>query len=107
MKLDAQLKFNKITAGLSIRYNSFMQNIDSIFVSDIFTQFVPGIEKNRLRNNRGDLFIDIRFGYQIHPQWKVDFLIDNLLNREQMIRPAYLGPPRKFTLRVSYTLWRY
>lgn len=104
VKLDLQLQKGPWSGGVSLRMNDFMQNIDSIFISQTLSQFVPGIERFREQNNRWDTQIDLRFGYQITESWQVSFLVDNLLNQIQMIRPAYLGGPRSFTLRFNYRI---
>jgi outer membrane cobalamin receptor len=49
----------------------------------------------------GDLILDFRVGYHINENVSVSFIIDNLLNREYQIRPADLGPPRKFTFKLA------
>lgn len=102
IKLDLQLERGPWSGGISLRLNDFMQNIDSIFVSDLLSQFVPGVENFREENKRWDTQIDLRFGYRIKENWQLSLIIDNLLNQEQMIRPAYLGPPRMWTIRMNY-----
>ncbi len=104
IKLDLQVHKGPWNAGLSLRLNDFMQNIDSIFVSQILSQFVPGVENFRAENYRWDTQVDLRVGYQLNDKWQATLLVDNLLNQIQMIRPAYLGPPRTITLRINYQL---
>ena len=103
IKMDLQLQHGRWSGGLSLRFNDFMQNIDSIFVSNLLSQFVPGVEDFRNENRRWDTQLDFRMGYQFTEHWQVGLIINNLLNQEQMIRPAYLGPPRNFTLRITYS----
>ena len=102
VKVDLQLERGPWSGGVSLRLNDFMQNIDSIFVSELLAQFVPGVQDFREENHRWDTQIDLRLGFRIREHWQISLLIDNLLNQEQMIRPAYLGPPRLFTLRMNY-----
>lgn len=102
IKLDLQLERGPWSGGVSLRLNDFMQNIDSIFVSELLSQFVPGVENFRTENKRWDTQVDLRFGYRFREHWQISLIIDNLLNQEQMIRPAYLGPPRMWTIRMNY-----
>ena len=104
VKLDLQLEKGKWSGGISLRLNDFMQNIDSIFISDVLAEFVPGVEHFRSENHRWDTQIDLRLGYRFTSRFQMSFLIDNLLNQMQMIRPAYLGPPRSYTLRLTYQI---
>lgn len=104
VKVDFQVNPGRWRTGISFRYNDFMQNIDALFVSSVFASQVPGVETNRERNSKGDVIVDIRAGYQFSKHWQVDLLVNNLLNREVMIRPAYMDAPRNFVLRVNYSL---
>lgn len=98
-KLDAEVEYRPVTLGLSLRYNSFMQNIDTIFVL-----VLPTVEDQRQRHPEGDFIVDARASVAFFKKWKAALIIDNLLNREVMIRPAYLGAPRSFSLRLTYKL---
>ncbi len=98
-KFDAQLSVYKLTGGFSLRYNDFMQNIDRLFNDQI-----AGVKENRKRNSTGDVIVDARLGYKISKHWQADVLINNLFNREVMIRPGFLDAPRSYSLRVTYSL---
>ena len=99
--------------GLSTRYNSMMQNMDFIFGSDAFNQgglesnfpgspiMDLGILESRERMLDGDLILDYRFGIHLNEDVTLSLIIDNLLNREYQTRPADLGPPRAYTLKIS------
>jgi iron complex outermembrane receptor protein len=95
LKLDLQADRGRWGAGLSIRYNSFMKNID------LYLENLYGIKEARERLNQGDLIFDLRIQYHINEQWRLAFLIDNLLNREYMPRPAMYGPPRTFSIQLN------
>ncbi len=100
IKMDAQIGYKNWEFGFSLRYNDFMENVDRIFVD-----FVDGVEENRERQNgKGDLILDARIGYGFSQKWRVDFLAENLGNREVMTRPALLGPPRSFQIRVGFRM---
>lgn len=99
VKADLQINYGKVHGGFSFRYNDFMQNIDRLFNDQ-----VAGVKENRERNSEGDYILDLRIGYMFNQKWQADFLINNALNREVMIRPGYLGPPRSFSVRLKYSI---
>jgi iron complex outermembrane receptor protein len=100
-KLDAELSHKKISLGGSIRYNDFMKNIDKIFASETFSAFVPGIIEAREDLDGGDFIIDIRAGYQITKEARLGLVVNNLLNREYMSRPANMMPPRTIAMQLA------
>lgn len=105
-KLDLQADRNKWSAGTSVRYNSFMKNIDASFqkelFNDIFPTFhselyiLPGLEEYREEHNTGDFVLDCRFSYKLTDAVKFSVVVNNLLNREYMGRPGDVQPPRSF-----------
>lgn len=116
VKNDAQITYKKVSLGWSIRYNSFMQNIDNRFekplIYDILnpnTAFyynpnlyvLPGLKQYRATHNTGVWINDLRIAYQVNKIIKVSFLVNNFLNREFMSRPGLIEPPRTFVLQVS------
>jgi len=100
-KLDAEMVYKKITLGTSLRYNDFMQNIDRIFTTSEIAKLIPGINEAREKFKDGDLIIDIRAGYQINKNIRLGLIINNLLNREYMSRPANMMPQRTFAMQLS------
>ena len=46
VKLDLELTNGRISSGVSMRYNSFMENVDAIFTSNLFEFAIPGIGIN-------------------------------------------------------------
>jgi iron complex outermembrane receptor protein len=101
-KADVQADYRQFGFGVSVRYNDFMQNIDALFEDPLFNLFVPGIKTARETLNKGDFFIDLRASAQINKTIRLSFIVDNLLNREFMPRPAAIGAPRRFTLQVQF-----
>ena len=109
LRFDALLEFKGIGLGSSIRFNSYMQNIDKIFEETIgqgpnALEFFPGVKDSREINKNGDLIFDARVYYNINKNWRVSVIVDNLTNREVVQRPSQLGPPRKFTLQVKFNM---
>jgi len=104
-KLDVELLHGKKSFGVSARYNSFMKNIDYIFVTEFFNEeIVPGINESREILNSGDVLIDLRFIYQLNKNNSISFIVNNALNREYQTRPANLMPPRMVTLKWGIKL---
>jgi iron complex outermembrane receptor protein len=103
-KLDVELVHGKKSFGISARYNSFMKNIDAIFVSPGFSGIIPGISESREKLNTGDLIIDLRLVYQINKNNSASLIINNALNREYQTRPANLMPPRMVSLKWGIKL---
>jgi iron complex outermembrane receptor protein len=110
VRADVEVTLNKWIAGASFRYNSFMKNIDNIFLlldddpenNQSLGLLPTGISQWRRRNNKGDYVFDMRLGYHITKQQKLLLAINNVLNREYSIRPLLIEKPR--TISLQYTL---
>ena len=107
VKLDIQATYKKFSLGISLRYNSFMKNIDLMFEEPILTdagqQFIlPGLKEYRKNNSNGALVFDSRFIYHITKEMKLNFIVNNLFNAEYVSRPADLQAPRNFLLQLQY-----
>ncbi|HXC03357.1 MAG TPA: TonB-dependent receptor, partial [Bacteroidia bacterium] len=100
-KADVELSYKKFALGVSMRYNSFMVNIDKFFVDPFFASVLPGIAGYRQQFPNGDLVFDNRISYQINQVAKVSLITNNMFNREVTDRPADVLPPRNFSLQVS------
>ncbi len=103
VKFDAELSWRGFSFGMSMRYNSFMENIDQFFESAVTV--VPGIKTYRANFGRnGDLVFDNRILYRINDQLRVALITNNMFNREYASRPADVQAPRNFAvqLKVSF-----
>lgn len=106
-KGDIQFKYKKVMLGFSGRYNSFMENIDGTFENGINVPFVgntavlPGIKEYRAENDDGDIVFDARIGYQVNEIFMINFIVNNIFNREYMTRPGDIQAPRQFMLRIQ------
>lgn len=129
-KIDTEIEYKQFSFGTSLRYNDFMQNIDNIFTSvlvngnyadnplrddpalngandggtptyDNYEGMIPGINAAREKFANGDIIIDARLGYQFNNILRFGFVINNLLNREYMTRPATMMSPRTFAFQCS------
>lgn len=103
-KIDLQATFkNKLMCGISLRYNSYIQNIDLVFVTPPISAATPGIDRGRALNKNGDFVTDIRMGYTLK-KITLTLSINNLFNNEIMTRPADLRPTRLTVLQLSYKI---
>ncbi len=109
VKADVELTYKKVSFGISMRYNSFMKNVDKAFVKKIqpypvfpVTEIVPGLEHYRETHHTGDAIFDARLSYQATKFMKAAFLVKNVFNREYMGRPADMQPPRSFVTQFSF-----
>lgn len=94
-KFDGEITYKKFSFGLSMRYNSFMENIDKFFELAL-----PGIKNYRDRFNQGDLVFDTRIMYQINKEVRVSMITNNVFNREYTSRPADVKAPRNFAVQL-------
>lgn len=105
VRIDAEATWKKINLGGSVRYNSYMQNIDVAFqrLEEAFPNlFNPGIaEWRNTRNLKGDVVVDARVGFQFSETQRVSLIVSNLLNREYAIRPLAMEPMRLTVLQYS------
>lgn len=98
-KFDAQLDYKKFSFGVSMRYNSFMENIDQIFVDASIV--VQGIGAYREQFNKGDLQFDNRIMYRVNETMRVALITNNVFNRECTSRPADVLAPRNFAFQIQ------
>jgi len=103
IKLDTQGTYKNFFIGYSLRYNSYMHNIDKVFEEDILgTEVLPGLLNYRSSNQTGSLVMDARMGYQFRDKYNVNILVNNFLNAEYSSRPGDIQPPRQFLIQLQY-----
>ena len=107
IRVDAEATWKGINLGGSVRYNSFMRNIDQAFQdieNEFPTLFGPGINEWRgTRNLNGDFVVDMRVGYRFKEKHRVMLVVSNVLNREYAIRPLAIEPGRLSVIQYSVT----
>ncbi len=109
-KLDIQYDWKKLSVGISLRYNSFIRNIDRAFVEPLFSDILPtwnsglyilpGLKEYREKNNKGELIVDHRISWELTKNARINFVTNNLFNVEYMGRPGDMQPPRNYSLQV-------
>ena len=103
-KADIEVVYKKVSLGVSVRYNSFMANVDKVFTLEQIggdEGMIPGINAAREKFKTGDFIVDLRAGYQITKTARLGLIVNNLLNREYMTRPATMMSPRTFAMQLA------
>jgi outer membrane receptor protein involved in Fe transport len=109
-KIDVEVVYKEISLGGSVRYNSFMHNIDTIFTTAAIAGIIPGINESRGDNpntdiiethGKGDFIVDLRAGYQMNTIVRLGIIVNNLFNVEHITRPANMMPPRTITIQCN------
>ena len=119
-KLDVTLGWKGIELNNNIQFQSFEENIDYAFVSPLFTQYlgtpsqtaaftgleqyIQNKENTPIGKGRGDVIWNLYAAYNFKQGVRIAFLINNVLNWEYTLRPAYYQSPRNYTVQLSYTL---
>jgi iron complex outermembrane receptor protein len=104
-KADVQATYKKWSVGGSMRYNSFMKNIDRAFeVGVLGTELLVGMQQYRQQFNKGVFVFDARVSYELKKGIKLNFIANNFLNAEYASRPGDIQAPRNFTLQLQYDL---
>ena len=104
-KADVQVSYKKWSIGGSMRYNSFMKNIDRAFeVGVLGTELLVGMQQYRQQFNKGVFVFDARVSYDLKKGIKLNFIANNFLNAVYASRPGDLQAPRNFTLQLQYDL---
>jgi iron complex outermembrane receptor protein len=101
-KADIEVNYNKLSFGVSCRYNSFMANIDKVFEESIQGTFIlPGLKEYRKIYNKGNLVFDARFAYKLNEKVRLSVIGNNILNSEYSSRPGDIQPPRNFAIQAQ------
>ncbi|MCX6274476.1 MAG: TonB-dependent receptor [Bacteroidetes bacterium] len=104
-KGDIAFGYGKFSLGVSARYNSFMKNIDKLFVNYPLGDFItPGVRHYRNSRTKGDLIFDARLSSQLTANVKFAVIVKNVFNYIYMQRPTDMQPPRVFSgqLTISF-----
>jgi len=100
-KLDIGLGYKLVSAGISMRANSFMENVDGFFEQDYF---FPGVKAYRHNHNKDSEIFDCRMAYQISKTAKFAIIVNNMFNAEVMGRPMDIQAPRVYALQLTIKL---
>lgn len=106
-KVDIETNYKALSCGFSLRYNSFMRNIDAVFMQDLdpttgVTYILPGLKEYRDKFDDGNLVLDLRAGYTFNDQYRLGLVVNNMLNSEYTSRPGDIQAPRNFIVQFVY-----
>ncbi len=102
VKVDVEFNYKMFSLGFSLRYNSFMQNIDRAFTTLENFGLINGVVKFRNENNMGDYVMDLRLACQVSKSSRLSFIVNNIANRVYVLRPGKVEAPRQFLVQYSY-----
>lgn len=101
-KADVEVEYRKFSVGFSLRYNSYMKNIDRIFEDGLLgIEILKGLKSYRREHHTGAIVFDARIGYEINEHFRVGLMVNNLLNAEYMGRPGDIQAPRSFMAQLQ------
>jgi len=98
-KADIQWSNRKIQLGMSYRFETGFENIDRIFLNDII---VNGAKKQFEQGKISGHIFDLRVGYQLSPNFKLNYLVRNATQQIFMGRPADMSAPRMHQIQINY-----
>ena len=103
-KIDFQVDYKKIAFGMSLRYMSFMENVDLVFTVPLAgsIEILPGYGDYRNARKTGDAICDARLSFAVTKSSRLSILMNNVFNREYSNRPGNVLPPR--TVICQYAL---
>jgi len=117
VRFDAQWSNPKGFMGVSLRYQSLIQNFDRAFL--LFEQmgavdwgFEDWLEgRYELENGKwgvdrpkAPLLVDFRVGWNLSDEHRISLVVSNLLNKEYSVRPLAIEAPRLINLVYTYEL---
>lgn len=104
VKADLNIQWKGLYFGFTTKYYGPMQNIDNFFlILDDANLAFEGMRNFMERQNNGSIVLDARVSYKIS-NFKIAFIIDNLLNAEYSVRPLGVASPRVTTLQFTYRI---
>lgn len=101
LRLDVQLSYQRFSVGYSVGYASFPERLPAITAI-----FGPTLEGYVEDHQKGDWYMNLRFGYEVNDRFRIGFNIKNLTNHEYASRPGKLDPPRSYTLQLRMSLYK-
>ncbi len=103
-RADMQGEVGRISAGVSLRYNSHVRNIDKIFVSLDESGTLPTQVGEWMRTHTtGDWLLDLRAAWKLTPSLRIAFIVNNATNKEYAIRPLAVEAMRSYQVQFTYS----
>ncbi len=112
VKLDIEARIHKFAAGVSYRYYSKMQNIDTAFaeiegltntINSVYSQFQAISIVNYWQTHKRYSIFDARISYKLSMKHKLSVICNNVFNVAYFLRPLKIEPPRTTAVQYVYT----
>lgn len=115
-KANCDIRYKKMNIGFNFEYQSRIVNIDKAFedtlrgpdgitpLTDIQGRpalMLPGLLQYRQKNNKGFFIFDIILGWKLNENVSLSANVKNVLNKEYMLRPGDIQPPRNFVFQLT------
>ena len=112
-KIDLQIDYKRFAIGTSVRYTSFMDNVDEVFTGPLPgiiidgqpVEILPGYGPYRDARRTGDVVCDARISYGVTEGSRLSLLMNNVFNREYSNRPGNVLPPRTIICQYTLRFW--
>lgn len=100
---DVEVTWKGLMAGLSVRYNSYMRNIDNVFLLFEDLGVISGLRSSRNESRKGYTILDARLGYTVAKRHRISLICNNLTNQMYFLRPMTMERPRQWLLQYQIT----
>jgi len=102
-KTNLEFSRKKIKLGTTLIFRSKTERIDEIFIDPVVGNLLlPGFPEYWKDHQKAHWIVNARVGYKITRRGEFTIHGKNLLNKEYVIRPGDIGPPRNFSLQFSW-----
>jgi len=112
VKLDIETRIHKFAVGMSYRYYSKMQNIDTAFaeiesltktINSVYSNFQTINIVNYWETHKSFSVFDARLSYKFTKKHKLSVICNNVFNVAYFLRPLKIEPPRTTSVQYIYT----
>jgi len=109
VKADVEFRIFRFGFGVSYRYYSRMQNIDSAYstIQKVTYDAQPYLYEVKgvryWKSHDGFNIFDARLSYRIHEKHKLSLICSNVFNVDYSLRPMKIEAPRTTSLQYVYT----
>ncbi|MCX7768241.1 MAG: TonB-dependent receptor [Flavobacteriales bacterium] len=104
MRADVEVTWKGLMAGVSARYNSFMRNIDNVFLNFEQLGVIRGLTESRNDSRKGYTVLDARLGYTLKKRHRLALICNNFTNNIYFLRPLSIEKPRQWLLQYQITI---
>ena len=107
VRFDLQATAAKWFGGVSVRYQSQLQNFDEAFIkfeAEDIADIEWGLADWLDTHPRSPWLVDIRIGRQWNEHHRLSIIVSNLANAEYVIRPLAIEPPRLTQIMYTYEI---